>query len=222
MHKTIVALRRRTGAPDVFDPAASSGREALAPLKVQIACCAIDLPADRDLYDQLGRRPATAPAWDAVAHVWHRTSTVPPVLGDYFEAVACWTVDEYTAWDRGVAEREVPSRGIKQISFVGARADLRRQEFADRYRSHVDVARVHHAGARKYQQNTVVDGYGSASTVAAVSEFWFDSVHDLVHEYYAFDDSSAITRADAAMFLDPATTTWMLVHEYWMMPDPAA
>ena len=54
------------------------------------------------------------------------------------------------------------------------------------------------------------------SAVGAISEFWFRSVDDLINRYYTFDDSSAVTRAHSATFLDSATTTWMLVQEYWM------
>jgi len=109
------------------------------------------------------------------------------------------------------------SPGVKQISFVGKRPDLTDEQFADAYRAHVDIARVHHSGVWKYAQNIVSRrSSGGTNTIGAISEFWFRSVDDLVNRYYTFDDSSAVTRADSANFLDGATTTWMLVHEHWL------
>jgi hypothetical protein len=66
----------------------------------------------------------------------------------------------------------------------------------------------------KYEQN-VVERDGT-DRVGAVSEFWFRSIDELTGRYYTFEDSSSVTRADAATFLDPTTTTWMLVHEHWV------
>ncbi|MEO8695294.1 MAG: EthD domain-containing protein [Acidimicrobiales bacterium] len=205
MNKTIVALRARGGAPR---PAQPSGATRFA----------IDVPADDALYERLGRRPAIAARWQVVAHLWHESDATPLMLDDGFEQVHAWRVDEHVAWDHDPDDYDgAPSIGIKQISFVGKRPDITDEEFAERYRDHVPVARIHHAGVRKYQQNIVSRVAGDVpSTVGGISEFWFRSVDDLIDRYYAFDDSSAVTRADSARFLDPATTTWMLVQEYWI------
>ncbi len=214
MHKTIVALRPRGESPSLLDAARDAQRSALA----GGTRFAIDVPADDALYERLGRRPALVAQWQVVAHLWHDADTAPAVLDEGFEPVHAWRVEEHSAWDHDPDDYDgSPSIGIKQISFVGKRPDLTDEEFAARYREHVPIALVHHAGVRKYQQNIVTrvasDG---TSTVGGISEFWFRSVDDLIDRYYAFDDSSAVTRADSARFLDPATTTWMLVQEYWI------
>jgi len=201
MHKTIVALRARGGPQQLLDAGliARSAQESAAARGGHRF--AIDVPADDALYERMGRRPARAPEWQVV-----------------FEQAHVWRVHEYVAWDHDPDSYDgSPSIGVKQISFVGKRPDITDDEFEARYRAHVDIARVHHSGVRKYQQNVVsrMDG-DTTTTVGGISEFWFRSVHDLINRYYAFADSSAITRADSANFLDPATTTWMLVQEYWI------
>jgi hypothetical protein len=209
MHKSIIALRTRRSAPSLDD--------ADEWFPVGTSRVVVDLPADDAWYEQLGRRPAVAPAWNAIAHVWHKNDEVASRLDDEFEVLAAWRVDEHIAWDNEPSIRAAGwSDTVKQISFVGQRTDITPHEFATTYRAHVDIARPHHAGASKYAQNLVVPDPRRPSPIGAISEFWFRSVHDLVHRYYAFDDSSAITRLDSANFLDPTTTTWMLVREYWV------
>lgn len=218
MHKTIVARRLREGSPQVVD--AQRIVRSAQPLVTErsAARCALDVPADDTLYERLGRRPSFTPPWLVIEHSWHEFDTAPSVLGDDFEQMHAWRVHEHTAWDHEAdAYDGSPSLGVKQISFVGKRPDITDEEFAAHYRAHVDIARIHHAGVRKYQQNIVARvSRNGTSTVAGISEFWFRSVDDLINRYYAFDDSSAVTRADSANFLDPATTTWMLVQEYWI------
>jgi hypothetical protein len=217
MDKTIVALRAHGDAQqlDVLG-IVRSARDSAAARGVHRF--AIDVPADDALYERMGRRPALAPQWQVVAHSWHEPDAAPAVLDDGFDQVHTWRVRQHLAWDHDPDEYDgTPSIGVKQISFVGKRPDFSDDEFAEHYRAHVDVARVHHAGVRKYQQNIVSRVQGdTTTTVGAISEFWFRSVDDLINRYYAFADSSAITRADSANFLDPATTTWMLVQEYWI------
>ena len=218
MNKTVVALRARGGAQSLLDVGRMVHDAPRLVAAGGVARCAIDVPADDALYERLGRRPALAAAWQVVAHLWHTSDAVPVVLDDELEPVHAWRVDEHVAWDHDPDDYDgSPSIGIKQISFVGKRPDITDEEFAERYREHVPVARIHHVGVRKYQQNIVSRvGRDGPTIVGGISEFWFRSVDDLIDRYYAFDDSSAVTRADSARFLDPATTTWMLVQEYWI------
>ena len=218
MDKTIVALRALGGPQQLIDVDALVRRAQYAAGSRGVDRLAIDLPADDALYEKLGRRPSFAADWHVVGHLWHEGDVAPSLLGDGFDEVGTWRVDEHTAWDHAPEAYDgCPSLGIKQISFVGKRPDISDEEFITHYRAHVDVARIHHAGVRKYQQNIVTrNASDGASTVAGISEFWFRSVDDLINRYYAFEDSSAVTRADSAKFLDPVTTTWMLVQEYWI------
>ena len=218
MNKTVVALRAHRQPDHVRDLALTLRRASESASTGGAARLAIDLPADDALYDRLGRRPQRAADWQVVAHVWHAADDHPSLLGDDLHEVHAWRVDEQVAWDY---DRDWPdgtvSPGVKQISFVGKRPDITDEQFAERYRAHVDVARVHHSGVWKYVQNIVSRRSGNGtSTIGAISEFWFRSVDDLVNRYYTFDDSSAVTRADSANFLDGASTTWMLVREHWL------
>ena len=219
MKKTIVALHARGDAQQRLD-AGLIARSAQESARTNgLDRFAIDLPADNALYEQLGRRPEIAPGWQVVGHLWHQSDVAPAVLGNGFEQADAWRVHEHVAWDHEPEAYDgSPSLGVKQISFVGKRPDITDEEFVAHYRAHVDVARIHHVGVRKYQQNIVTrTAAEGASTVFGISEFWFRSVDDLFNRYYAFDNSSAVTRADSANFLDPATTTWMLVQEYWIV-----
>lgn len=207
MNKSIIALRTRRDPRSLADAPAS--------FAAGVQRAVLDLPAEDDWYEQLGRRPAVAPQWNAIAHVWHESDDVPVLLDGEPEVVEVWRVDEHVAWDNEPHDAATGwTTAVKQISFVGKRPDISNDEFTTTYHAHVDIARVHHTGASKYAQNVVLPDARRPSAVGAISEFWFRSVHDLVHRYYAFDDSSAITRLDSANFLDPSTTTWMLVREY--------
>ena len=218
MRKTVVALQARRGPEQLHDLQLTLRRADESASTCDAQRFAIDLPADAALYDRLGRRPQHAPDWQAVAHLWHESDDHPSVLGDDFNAVHAWRVDEQVAWDYDRTWPDgVASPGVKQISFVGKRPDITDRQFVARYRAHVEIARVHHSGVWKYAQNIVSRrGDDGTSAVGAISEFWFRSVDDLINRYYTFDNSSAVTRADSVTFLDSATTTWMLVQEYWM------
>jgi hypothetical protein len=218
MNKTVVALRALGDSQQLLDVDAIVRTAQHAAASRGVDRCAIDLPADDSLYEKLGRRPSFTAGWQVAGHLWHEGELAPSLLGDGFEQADTWRVHEYTAWDHAPEAYDgCPSLGVKQISFVGKRPDLTDEEFVTNYRAHVDVARIHHAGVRKYQQNIVTRNAGEgASIIAGISEFWFRSVDDLINRYYAFENSSAVTRADSANFLDPVTTTWMLVQEYWI------
>ena len=217
MEKTIVALRARNGPEQIGDVVCTVSQLrdwASASGAIRFA---VDLPADEATYELLGRRPTHAPEWNVVAHLWHEADALALGHDDAFDAIHVLRVAEQIAWnyDRDWADG-IASPGVKQISFVGKRSDLTDDEFARHYRAHVDVARIHHSGVWKYAQNIVVRMPGDPSTTGSISEFWFRSVDDLINRYYTFADSSAITRADSANFLDVANTTWMLVQEHWL------
>ena len=209
MHKTIVALRARRRPQQPLDAAliARGGHR-----------FAIDLPADdrcTNAWDA-GLRELPSGKWSPIVA---RLRCCTNSARRRFRASTCVA----RARVRGVGSR---SRRLRRQPVDRREADLLRREAAGHHRRRVRralIARTSTSRASTIQACASTNRMSSTASraiprprVGGISEFWFRSVHDLINRYYAFADSSAITHADSANFLDPATTTWMLVQEYWI------
>lgn len=93
--------------------------------------------------------------------------------------------------------------GLKMISFVKRRADLSPQEFDERYRQHIEVAKEHHAGIWQYAQSLVEQVLtADAPPIDGISELWFESATDFAERFYSTPESPAAVQEDTKGFID--------------------
>jgi hypothetical protein len=189
--------------------------------------CAIDLALDdQSPMDRAGMkaRPLT---WHAVSLRWGdvaSSSQASQQLAAVVAAASGWRVQEHVAWDydRDWPDGE-PTPGVKFVSFVAKRPELSPEEFQERYRNHVEVAREHHIGCWKYVQNVVLGPVTlpPGKIIHGVSELWFRSLDDYVERLYARRPESVdAVREDTSGFIDFANTSSMLVQETWLRSSP--
>ena len=125
----------------------------------------------------------------------------------------------------GFGHRSGPG-GLRQISFVTPLDGVCTEEFAQRYRAHQELVRIHHPGVAEYRQDVVLesetaddhtaddhtadDHTTALAHVAAVSQLWFRPDAAFGHDYYASDESRDVIAADVAAFID-RRRTWSVL-----------
>ena len=187
---------------------------------VDIVELALDIVrADQGLLDENGMRGQTPPEWHGVTQSWRdpsieltddqRTAIIAQM--DTFRSGSIgWNVDEHVAWDHDPGR--AAGRGVKMVSFVRSRRDLDRPEFEHRYRNHVEVARVHHAGVTRYVQNIVTSPATPTSPPCdAISELWFASEDEWRSRFYTGEGSPEAVAEDTTGFIDFRNTFSLVV-----------
>jgi hypothetical protein len=189
------------------------------------ARCAVDVAIDdQSALDRVGMvsRPllwhGASMRWGAVASSSLATQQLAPVI----DAASGWRVEEHVAWDY---ERDWPdgqtTPGVKLLSLVVRRPDQPLDEFKERYRNHVEVAREHHGGCWKYVQNVMIGPVTlpPGRIIDAVSELWFRSLDDFLERFYTNRPESVdAVAADTKGFIDFRRTSSMLVQETMLAP----
>ena len=188
------------------------------------AQCAIDLALDdQSPLDAVGMksRPllwhGVSMRWGPVASSSQATQQLAPVV----ESASGWRVEEHVAWDfAGDDARDwpdgQPTPGVKLLSLVVRLPDQPLDEFKERYRNHVAVAREHHGGCWKYVQNVMIGPVTlpPGKIIDAVSELWFRTLDDFLERFYTRRPESVdAVAADTKGFIDFRRTSSMLVQE---------
>ncbi len=164
-------------------------------------------PIDRSgrLLAVRGSTDRTPPTWRAFA--WADTSDGAPAPPAPPGTLVSYHTVPHLAWDA-----DLPDAWVKQVSFVTRRADLGADDYRRHHRGHVAVARVHHPGIARYQQDDLVSMEGEGPEPDGFSELWFATEDDLRHRFYASDASRAVVRADTTAYIDFERTFSVMVH----------
>ncbi len=171
---------------------------------------------DQNLLVQRGMRSASAgpPRWHAVVHDRSCSATAAD-LTPLTSEVRGFAVTEHAAWDRiGAADDRGATPGVKQVSFVKRRDDLTAASFRARYRNHVDVAKVHHAGIDTYVQDDVDELLTGGPPTDGISQLWFTSADDYLDRFYTGPGSAEAVREDTTAFIDFAGTFSLIATEW--------
>ncbi len=148
------------------------------------------------------RVPAT---WRALAWADTRAGSSPPPAPP--GTLAAYHTAPHLAWDA-----ELPDTWVKQVSFVTRRADLTPDDYRRHHRGHIEVARVHHPGIARYQQDDLVSMEGHGPEPDGFSELWFATEDDLRERFFASDESRLVVRADTSAYIDFDRTFSVMVH----------
>jgi hypothetical protein len=224
INKQIVLVRRRD---DVDESTFARGLIEYGSLVAQhqdaVVKVAVNIvQTDQKLFEIIGLRVRPID-WHGLVHAWFdaprpaapawRYPHSEQALADLVLSIASessgWWVDENEAWpyDRDWPDG-VSTPGIKQMSLVARRPDITFDEFVTRYRSHVNVAKLHHIGCWQYVQNFIAQPIGTrpAPAIDGISELWFRSVDDMVERFYTAPGSPDAVRDDTSGFIDFANT----------------
>lgn len=162
--------------------------------------------------DRSGRLLATRGSADRVPSTWHALAwadtpegTAAPVPPD--GTIAAYHAVPHPAWDT-----DLPDTWVKQVSFVSRRPGLSPEDYRRHHRGHIEVARVHHPGIARYQQDDLVSMEGVGPEPDGFSELWFATEDDLRDRFFASDESRAVVRADTTEYIDFVRTFSVMVH----------
>jgi hypothetical protein len=164
-------------------------------------------PIDRSgrLLAARGSTDRVPPTWRAFA--WADTTGEAPAPPAPPGTLAVYHTVPHPAWDG-----DLPATWVKQVSFVTRRAELSHDDYRRHHRGHVEVARVHHPGIARYQQDDLVSMEGDGPEPDGFSELWFATEDDLRERFYASDESRLVVRADTSAYIDFDRTFSVMVH----------
>lgn len=166
--------------------------------------------ADQSLLASQGMRAPEVPRSADIR--WYLANSGPLAVTN---AAAGWSVRSRVGWTHNhVADADTPTPGVKMISFVKRRDDISPQQFDERYRNHIAVAREHHGGMWQYVQSVVVAPLTTdAPPIDGMSELWFRSADDFRNHFYTAERSPDAVREDTSSFIDYAGTFSVLATE---------
>lgn len=162
--------------------------------------------------DRSGRLLAARGSADRVPSTWHALAWADTPAGVEAPAPPIGTIAAYHTVPHPAWDDDLPDTWVKQVSFVSRRPDISPEEYRRHHRGHIEVARVHHPGIARYQQDDLVSMEGDGPSPDGFSELWFATEDDLRNRFFASDASRVVVRADTTEYIDFARTFSVMVH----------